>query len=99
MSRQILINNVSADVISGEFISGGGSVIINARGDDFNGGIITLEIASEQDSGNRFTALQDGVFGGNQSVTINHFPQGSKLRAVLSGTSSGATNVFCDIVQ
>jgi len=95
----ILLNNVSADVISDEFISRGGSAIVNIRADDFDGATVTIQAASKQDSLDRFAALPDGGFTTDSSVKIDYLPQSLKLRVELTGSGGSTSNVFCDILQ
>jgi len=95
----ILLNNVSADTISAEVESKGGGAIVNIRADDFNGGTLEIQTASEQDPSDRFITLPNGVFTVDSSVKIDYLPQGVKLRVNLTGTGGSASNVFCDILQ
>ena len=94
----ILLNNVSVDVTSAEFESKGGSAIVNIRADAFGGGTVEIQTASDQDPLDRFVTLPNGSFTVDASVKIDYLPQGVKLRVDLTG-SSGADDVFCDILQ
>lgn len=95
----ILLNNVSADITSEEFESKGGSAIVNIRADNFDNGIIVIQIASKNDSLARFATLTNGTILADTSVKIDYLPIGIKLRVILSNTSGAASNIFCDILQ
>jgi len=95
----ILLNQVSVNTVSAEFISEGGSAIINVRADDFDGAMVEIKMASEGDSLDRFVTLPDGTFTDSSSVKINYLAQGVKVLAELSGSGGSTSNVFCDILQ
>jgi len=95
----ILLDNVSANTTSDEVEGIGGSVIVNVRADDFDGGTVEIQMASLQDSGDRFATLPGGTIMAEASIKIDYFPLGSKLRADLTGAGGSASNIFCDILQ
>ena len=95
----ILLNNVSVNTTSAEFLSEGGSAIINIRADDFDGASLAIETASDNDSLDRFVVLPSGTFTIDSSVKIDYLPQGVKLRADLTGAGGSTSNVFVDILQ
>lgn len=95
----ILFDNVSANGTSAEFESKGGSVILNVRGDNFDGATLEVQIASAQDSLDRFIALENGTFTAGASIKVDYLPQGVKLRADLTGGGGSMSNIFCDILQ
>lgn len=95
----ILLNNVDDDVTSAEFVSSGGSAIVNIRADVFDGATLEIQTASNQDSLDRFFVLPNGAFTSDVSIKIDYLPQGVILRADLTGTGGSTSNVFCDILQ
>lgn len=95
----ILLNNVDIAGTSAEFTSTGGSAIINVRADDFDGGTVEIQVASSQDSLNRFVALENGIFTADASVKIDYLPLGLRLIAELISPGASTDNVFCDILQ
>ena len=95
----ILLDNVSTNQTSVEFESRGGSAIVNIRADNFDGGTLEIQTASDQDPSDRFITLPEGTFTADSSVKIDYLPQGVKLRVDLTGVGGTASNIFCDILQ
>jgi len=96
---KILLNNVDADVVSEVFTSDGGPAVVIVRGDDFDGGTVVLEVASNSDVGNRFDPLANGSFVADGQVKINYLPIGLELRAELTGAGGSASNIFAEVKQ
>ena len=97
----ILLDNVGSNSISSTFKSAGGKAVVNVRANDFGGGTVTIEQASANDSLNRFLTLENGSFDtstGGGSINLDYLPSGVLIRAQLA-SSSGASNVFVDILQ
>lgn len=99
MTNRILLNNVSADVISDELELGGGPAVLIVRGDEFDGGSVLFQVASNSDSENRFKTLDNGIFTDAGNKKIDYLPGGLKIRAELSGAGGSASNVFAEIKQ
>ena len=96
---QILLDNVDANVVSDEFKSAGGPAVIVIRGDNFDGGTVTLEMASISDAGNRFDLLDNGSFTADGQVKLDYLPVGSKIRSELAGAGGSASNIFVEVQQ
>ena len=96
----ILLNNISGAAVESEELSvEGGSLIVNVRADDFDAGAVLIQLASEQDPNDRFITIPNGTFAASSSVKIDYLAKGLKIKAVLSGSSGSAVNVFCDVLQ
>ncbi len=94
----ILLDNVSVDTDGTPVKFNGGPGVIYVRGDNFGGGTVDIQIATGDDSALRFGVLADGSFTGEGTVKIDYLATGSRLKAVLSG-STGASNVFVAVSQ
>lgn len=98
----ILLDNVAVDITSSPpHISTGGSLLINIRADNYGGGSVFIEVASPNDPNAptfRFAVLPNGTFTTDGTVKLDFLPKGILVRARLGG-SSGADNVFVDILQ
>jgi len=97
----ILLNNVNTDVTAPTtvFESKGGSAIINIRANDFGGAVVEIQIASRQDSLLRFVTLTSGSFTAGASIKLDYLPNGSTIRAIVTGTTGGSDGIFVDILQ
>jgi len=94
----ILLDNVGADTVGDTFPFKGGPAIIFVRADNYDGGTVSVEIASQNDTAVRFDVLTDGAFIIDGTVKIDYLANGSLLRAVLTGATS-PENVFVDVLQ
>ena len=99
MTNRILLDNVSADVISDELDLNGGPAVLVVRGDNFDGGSVIFQVASDGDTGNRFKSLDNGTFTGDGNKKIDYLPRGLKIRAELSGAGGSASNIFAEVKQ
>lgn len=97
---KILLNNVSVDTTSEAFVSQGGVAVINILGDDFGGGVVTVQMTTKNSEvvADPWVNLDDGVFATQSTVKLDYLPVGTLIRVVLEG-STAASNVFCDILQ
>lgn len=93
-----LLNNVNADTTSAVFLFNGGSGTLFIRGDDFGGGTVALEVATTDDSFDRFIPLPNGVFTEGTTKTLDYLSHSTQFRAVLSGATD-PVNIFVSITQ
>lgn len=98
MSR-VLLDNISANEVSDSLDLKGGPAVLIVRADDFDGGLVTFQVASNNDSENRFKILDNGTFPADGNKRINYLPVGLKIRAELSGAGGSASKVFAEVKQ
>jgi len=94
----ILLDNVMTDTVSDIVTFRGGPAVIYVRGDDYDGGTVEIEIATVDDSEQRFAAITDGSFTADGTVKIDYLANGSQLRASLTGATS-PINIFVSVSQ
>ena len=94
----VLLNEVDVDTTSDEFRSRGGPALVVIRGDNYGGGTVNIELATDADSQSRFALFPGGAFTANGSLELGFLPVGTRLQADFTG-SSGANDVFVEILQ
>lgn len=94
----VLLDEVDVDTTSSEFKSRGGPALVVIRGDNYGGGTVNIELATESDPQNRFDLFPGGAFTGNGSVKLDYLPIGTRIRANFT-SSTGANDVFVEILQ
>lgn len=97
----ILLDNVDTDVPlpTAIFKSKGGSGVIHIRANDFGGATVEIQTASTQDILTRFETLPSGAFGGASTMKVDYLPEGTLLRAIVTGTTGTSDKIFVDILQ
>lgn len=94
----VLLNEVDVDTTSSEFKSRGGPALAVIRGDNYGGGTVNIELATEADPQGRFDLFPGGAFTANGSFKLDYLPIGTIIRADFAG-STGANDVFVEIIQ
>lgn len=97
--NRVLLDQVSANTVSESLDITGGSVILIVRADDFDGGLVSFQVASNNDSELRFATLDNGVFSSNSTVRLENLPTGLLIKAELSGAGGSADKVFAEVKQ
>ena len=97
----ILLDNVSADVSdpSEIFVSKGGSAVVNVRANNFDGATVEIQTKTIQDGLGRWATLSSGSFTAAASVKLNYLPNGTSVRAIVTGTGASSDGIFVDILQ
>jgi len=96
---KVLIDDASDDVVSDSVLLGGGPAIIIVRGDDFDGALVTFEVASAADSAERFDTVDNATFAAPGTKKLDYSSQSMKIRARLAGSQAMTSGIFVAIDQ
>jgi len=88
--KEYLLNHINVDTDGTPVTGTGAARIVQITGTDFGGGSVALEMTAGTDQ--PFTILQyrgaPSAFVINTNVSLNFFPRGYLLRAVLAGATN-----------
>ncbi len=94
----ILFDNINTDQDSDVF-KVSGTVVVNLKSTLLDTAIVEIQTTTPNDPQERFTTLPNATFSADTSVTLNYLPEGTTLKAVLSGSTVNTLNVFVDVIQ
>lgn len=107
IQENLIIEDKSTDFTSGEYITRGGRLQVTCwagnDGTTWGGGQILIQTLETSPNTSNWITLFDSssvspkIFNQDEQAVIDIVATGSKIRAVLSGTSGSSSNINCRI--
>ena len=97
----VLLDNVSANVTdpTTTFTSKGGPAVVTVRVNDLDGGTVEIQTRSFEDNLDRFATLASGSFTTDATVTLDYLPNGTVVRAIVTGVGASGDGIHASILQ